>query len=330
MRITIFALPVLVCVAMVSAEGSWTDLGDVPVPGTPIRLNCSDTEYSIDFVSFSWECGPTDAINFDRHERVWSVSPGSSEPPGIVMYHPVPVRDEDFYEMTIPEGVLRTGPTGDTLWTCIIDTVAAYEGIPMRIMPSASGGCWAVTGPEPGQDIWEVIRVSDDGELLSREEFQLQGGPVISMHSLAETPDGGLVMTGVTDSLGMNLYLVVLKMDPEGIEEWRVLEPFSFHASGDILEVGEDGCIIIAGYTGLEREDGWFMPPAEMDLLLMKLDPVGRELWRSVLPFPQQNTPMLMSSTEDGWILVLMTVCDEASSFPEAYRLVRFDPGEMQ
>ena len=326
----VIILPVLVCVAMVSAEGSWTDLGEIPVPGTPIRLNCSDAGYSIDFIPFDWDSGAVDAVIVDPVEGEWSISPAASEPPETAEYLPVPVRDVDYAEMTIPEGVLRMGPAGDTLWTCIIDTVTAYEGIPIRLIPSSSGGCWAVTGPEPGGDTWWVVQVSDDGGLLTREEFRLQGGPVISMHCLAETPDRGLVMTGVTDSLGMNLYLVVLKMDPEGIEEWRVLDPFSFHASGDLLEVDGDGGIIIAGHTGFEREDGWFMPPTNTDLLLLKLDSSGRELWRSIYPCPGQNTPMLMCTMHNGGILVLMTVSDEASSFPEAYRLVMFDPGEVQ
>lgn len=267
----------------VYADGFWTDLGEVPIYGTPIRLEQTARGYSIDFIPYEWEGGALDAVIIDPVTGISSISESCSEPSEPVVFFPVPMTANSCMDMSIPEGIVRIDPGGDTLWTCVLDTVSGYEKRPMWICPSDSGGCRVIFSPEPGQYIFEVVRVSGEGEVLSRAEFQLQGGPLISMHALAETTDGGLVMTGVTDSLGMNLYLVVIRLDSEGVETWRVLEPFLFHANGDIVRVNPEGCIVIAGYTGLEREDGWFMPPQDTDLLLLKLDPAGREIWRSVL-----------------------------------------------
>ena len=314
-----------ILLSSISAEGSWTDLGDVSIPGTPLRINSTDSSYTIDFIPYLWESGPVSTLEIDVLTGRISISEECAEPPVQILFFPMPIRDIDHLQMTIPEGVVRVTPAGDTLWTCIVDTVAGYEGIPQRIQPSENGGCWALFGPEPGSDIWDVIRISSGGDLLSRAEFRLQGGPVISMHSLEETLAGGLVMTGVTDSLGMNLYMVVMKLDQDGREVWRVLESFRFHAGGNLIEIDLEGSIVIAGYTGSEREDGYFMPLSDTDIFLLKLDSTGIEVWRSDFQYPEQNSPVLMMLLDDGGVLVLMAVYDEADSYPRDYHLVRYD-----
>jgi hypothetical protein len=142
-----------------------------------------------------------------------------------------------------------------------------------------------------------------------------------------ETPGGDVLLTGVTDSLGMNLSMFLLCFDSGCGERFGISNSLRFHASGDLLEVSENGDIYLAGETGFERDDGYFLPPVDEDVFLMKFNSSGEELWSSIFPQPLQNTPLCMYTAGDS-VLILTSSSHEDGSRPQGppYSICMYAP----
>lgn len=194
----------------------------------------------------------------------------------------------------------------DTLWTADLG-FSTYEGeFPGAVLPSADGGCYAVFSPEMTTGAWRAVRIDPSGEEAFDSNFQLFGGPVISVTDMAELPDGGLVITGVTDSRGMNLSMFLKGFSGTGGLLFDISDSLRFHASGGIVIADSHG-IALAGYTGEEREDGFFLPPIETDVFLMLFDRDGSERWRTVTELPGENHPLAMSISPDGSVVMAVS-----------------------
>jgi len=73
----------------------------------------------------------------------------------------------------------------------------------------------------------------------------------------------------------------------------------------------------VTGYTGYERDDGFFMPPGDTDIFLMEFDPEGEFLWSTVYTMPLENTPVLMEVDEEGRVYLLVRSMEEDGSPPD-------------
>jgi len=231
---------------------------------------------------------------------------------------PVPSGEDSYTAVPFPidiespctfAGVTKTDASGDTLWTVMLDSLEEREDIPPSIIPCAGGGCFAVFPPDRDFN-WKVYRLSDSGDVLMQGEFRLQGGPVIGVSDVVETADSSFLISGTTDNLGMNIFAFLVGIDGSGRQFIELKEDLRFHAGAESIELDNGGSIYLAGYTGCERDDGFFLPPQDSDVFLIKLDPAGRELWRTVFQYPRENRPLAMEVAENGDVLVLIRSFD--------------------
>ncbi len=207
---------------------------------------------------------------------------------------------------------------GDTVWTADLG-FSTFDGeFPGMVIPSVAGGCCAVFSPSVNQGIWRAARLDSSGETVFDSGFQLLGGPVISLNDMAEMADGGVVLTGVTDRLGMNLNMFLIGISQSGELLFHKSDSLRFHGSGEIVQADTQG-ITVAGYTGYERDDGFFMPPVETDVFIIRFDKLGNELWRSVAELPLENSPLAMSLSSDGSVLLAVS----------AFSHEVYDPGKI-
>ncbi|OPL18172.1 MAG: hypothetical protein AVO35_06615 [Candidatus Aegiribacteria sp. MLS_C] len=138
-------------------------------------------------------------------------------PPGTFSeYGGVSLSGEHPSECMILTGVSRFGPEGDNLWTVLLDSAYYYGDAGPFVVPSVNCGCLAAREPPPGSDRWKLYRPDASGSVIMATAFRLQGGPVTGLGDMAETPDGGVLLTGVTDSLGMSLYMFLTGFDAGG------------------------------------------------------------------------------------------------------------------
>lgn len=109
--------------------------------------------------------------------------------------------------------------------------------------------------------------------------------------------DGGFVAVGHrTDSTGRNATFLV-KLNRGGAELWRRdLAGNGADVAFTLRELG-DGGFIIGGWTTPGGDGG-------TDVLLLRVDTAGRELWRRILPSPASERVTDVAETRDGGFLL--------------------------
>jgi len=216
--------------------------------------------------------------------------------------------------------------SGDTLWITELGYSIHDEEFPGMILP-AREGCYALISPAVHQGRWSLSRIDSSGRTVFRSDFSLRGGPVISVNDMAELPGGGIIATGVTDDLGTNLFMFLRGFGSGGEELFSIRDSLRFHASGEIVLPDSGGNVYVCGNTGSERDDGYFMPPADTDVFLICYDLSGSELWRSMFPLPLENTPVVMChDARDGTFSVAISSFPEDLSEYPVYSLAVFKP----
>lgn len=321
---------ILVCFLLAAKAlcSGWTFIADLPQCGYPTGIYADeDGSLVVKFEKLLPDSLYRNEILVDSDgsievlgENLNQISNQAEE--SLFLTSPFPEDIENPYTFS---GITHLSSAGDTLWSVVLDSIQEREETFQPVIRCDEGGCFAVFAPDGTDFIWEVYRLSDSGDVLMNGEFIMRGGPVIGVSTLKETADSSYLICGTTDDLGMNLYMFLTGIDSEGNEFFQIMEDFRFHASGGIIELDDEGNIYIAGYTGFERDDGYFMPPADTDVFLLKLDPTGREIWRTVFEYPLENRPSCMYITEEGNIAVVFNSFSyEETDPPGNHSLVLF------
>ncbi len=287
----------------------WTLLSDLPEFGYPTGIYSPDDQFFVVTLEESFSGSfISNEIKIDlsgnQSETLSEHYAGSSLFKETLFFaSPFP---EDIEDPSTFAAITRVTLSRDTLWTTQLDSIEGRVETRQPIIPCREGGCFAVFSPNNADFIWKTYKLSDLGEVQMSSEFQMQGGPVIEISSVIETEDSNFLILGTTDDFGMNLYMFLVGIKSDGNQYISLKKDLRFHASGTIVEIDEDGNIYLAGYTGFEREDGYFMPPQNSDIFLIKLDSAGNELWSSVYEYPKENRPVFMTISENGIVAILM------------------------
>ncbi|MEA1973788.1 MAG: T9SS type A sorting domain-containing protein [Candidatus Cloacimonadota bacterium] len=120
-------------------------------------------------------------------------------------------------------------------------------------------------------------------------------GPMLdSGHSIAQTSDGGFIITGWTyqgDGSGKNVYLV--KTDGDGVVEWESGLGGDYYQEGNSVIEDSDGNFVIAGY-GVESNG--------IKAMIMKTDSSGNIIWTEHYGFGRFHS--IIESTSGGYVAV--------------------------
>ncbi len=293
----------------ISFGSGWTVLAELPAGSEFGRIGkISEDLYTFDLIE---EVGDT----LYRIEFSVDIEGRQTEISNEVFVFPIPPVENTFI-LSAPQEYIQGGetfadiscisPWADTLWTVRFNGISPQAQTRQPIIPCRDGGCFAVFRPSSMNSLWRVYRLSNSGEMQMSGEFQMQGGPINSVSNVLETSDSNFLIAGTTDDLGMNLFMYLVGINNNGDLFIDIKEHFNFHAGANILEVDELGNIFITGYTGYERDDGIFMPPQDTDVFLLKLDPEGRELYRTIFQYPNENKPVKIKITDSGEVLMVI------------------------
>lgn len=112
--------------------------------------------------------------------------------------------------------VVKTDSTGEEEWVQIYGDSLHDHG--SDIVETSDGNyvlCGRFDTTEKGKNDIGLIKIDCNGQELWRKVFSMQGSEWAT--ALLETLDGGLILTGHTDSLGMGNYdMFIMKTDSEG------------------------------------------------------------------------------------------------------------------
>ncbi|MCA8830823.1 gliding motility-associated C-terminal domain-containing protein [Hymenobacter pini] len=229
----------------------------------------------------------------------------------------------------------RTEPTrgGDDYWIMKLDAAGNKQwdrtlGGPgwdylQDICPTADGGAilggrsWSGQGgdktqPSQGQVDWWIVKVDAQGR--KQWDRTLGGSRNDHLWSLKQTPDGGYVLAGNSDSPtsgdvtthpdGIGGYWVV-KLDASGNKQWdRVFRGNGFELPTVVL-LTPDGGYLVGGtsQSGISADKS---EPAfgRNDQWIIKLDANGRKQWDRTFGGYQDEDLLAMLATPDGGYLL--------------------------
>jgi hypothetical protein len=167
-----------------------------------------------------------------------------------------------------------------------------------------------VPGNKGETDVW-ILRLNNSGTVLWKKNF---GGSNYDMaHAIAATPDGGIAITGTTESndgdlAGMGHHglkdMWVLKLNSNGDLIWQKMLGGSFDESSHTITVAADGNILIAGYA--ESTDGDLAGSTMRgfhDAWMVKLNNTGTVLWKKTFGGNGNESIHSIVSTADGGII---------------------------
>jgi len=151
-----------------------------------------------------------------------------------------------------------------------------------------------------------LMKLDSNGDSLWVHAY---GGPAEEYgYCVKETDIGGYVIVGFTASFGAGLYdIYIVNTDHNGSFNWqRTFGGPQFDRAYQV-ELTNDGCIVVAGYTSELGTD---------DIFLAKLNPSGDSLWVSRLESEgDQVAAAIQQTSDEGYIVGASTDALGAGSF---------------
>lgn len=205
--------------------------------------------------------------------------------------------------------VAKLDGKGSTVWEQ--DYEKSRRGTPSAIIATADGG-YVVAGRVQSKnpdyfDGW-VAKLDGEGKVVWERFYGGQDDENIA--AISETPDGGYIFAGATQSKGAGKSDAwVVKINSSGEVRWEhTYGSPNDDAATDLIALGDQG-YAIAGWTDgdLERHkrDGW----------IIRLDAKGNKLWEHAYGGRQNDvTRAIRPANSGGFIVVGTTVAQEEGS----------------
>jgi hypothetical protein len=191
--------------------------------------------------------------------------------------------------------VIDTGK-GEASLMKIMTTFGGNEGDHGNSVQQTSDGGYIILGGTQsyGAGYWDMWLIKTDSN--GKEEWNRTfGGSEFELgQSVRQTPDGGYVFTGWTESYGAGDHDVwLIKTDSSGNEDWNRTFGGSGTDYGHYVILTTDGGYAVAGMTrpfGTDNTSAW----------LIKTDSSGNEQWNSVFGGSMNDYGMSVHQTSDG------------------------------
>jgi hypothetical protein len=182
--------------------------------------------------------------------------------------HLIQTKDSAFafigrnYPSLMPLILARTDIYGDTVWTQEYqDTTTSLSGVCLEQVGDEG---FIILANDDNQNV-RLLRTNEWGELIWEKTYGQSG--IYSSKFLKNTPDGGHIIVGSTESVGAGGSDVwVLKTDSLGNIKWTKTIGGTGDDYGKYIQTTSDGGYIIAA-------DTWSYGKGEQDIWIIKLEP---------------------------------------------------------
>jgi len=193
--------------------------------------------------------------------------------------------------------LVRTGATGDTLWTRTYGGPADDHGWDVA---SVADGGFVVAGftasrGAGGEDVW-LLRLDEDGDTLWTRTYG--GGGDERAWALAEAGEGWVIAAQTRPEGTQNVDLFVVRVDSRGRAEWTRTHGGAGIDRAFDVEATRDGGFVVAGVTA----DG---ASADQDGWLVRLDGDGRVAWERSFGGDGNDVGRGLELTPDGGMLMV-------------------------
>jgi hypothetical protein len=209
--------------------------------------------------------------------------------------------------------VAKLDGKGSTVWQQTYEK--QRKGRPHAVVAVADGG-YVVAGREQSKnpnyyDGW-VAKLDGDGKVVWERFYG--GDADDSVAAIRETPDGGYVFAGTTDSKGAggaDAWVVKLNATGEVLWERTFGGPLDDGAT-DIVALGDKG-YVVSGWTDQDKEhrkrDGW----------VIRLDAKGDKLWEHSYGGRENDVAESIRPGNDGGFVVVGSLEPHETAPPDAW-----------
>jgi hypothetical protein len=213
--------------------------------------------------------------------------------------------------------LIKTDASGNEMWNKTFGSSGEDYGYSVA---EISGGGYIIAGNTEsygagGDDVW-LIKTDASGNEIWNETFGGSGWDY--GYSVAETLDGGYIITGHTSSYGAGEDDVwLIKTDADGNEVWNETFGGSGWEWGYSVAQTSDGGYIIAGHTGSYGT-------GEYDVWLMKTDADGNELWNKTFGGSDHDRGYSVAQASDGGYIIAGDTYSNGTDYSDVW-LIKTD-----
>lgn len=191
--------------------------------------------------------------------------------------------------------LIRTDSLGNVLWNRVFGGDQQAEG--RSVQQTSDGGYVAVgftqSSGAGGADVW-LVGTDADGNLMFSRTF---GGTGTDFgNSVQQTPDGGYIIAGFTDSFG-SADAFLIKAGQTGQLQWQKTFGGSQIDEARCVRQTPDGGYILTGYTSSYGS-------GSNDLWLLKTDSSGNVVWDRTYGGTGSDEGCSVRQTFDGGYIV--------------------------
>jgi len=191
--------------------------------------------------------------------------------------------------------LVKTDSLGDTLWTRTYGGSGNDKGISVI---KTTDSCYIIAGwtnsfGAGGYDVY-LIKTDSLGDTLWTRTYGGSGDD--KGYSVAQTTDGGYIISGGTSSFGAggeDIYLI--KTDSLGDTLWTRTYGGSGGDRGFSVKQTTDSCYIVAG---------WKVTGLSADMYIMKIDSLGDTVWTCTCGGSGSDAATSIAQTNDGGYIV--------------------------
>jgi len=141
-----------------------------------------------------------------------------------------------------------------------------------------------------------VIKLDAKGDLVWQSTFSGTGDSIA--FCVQETTDGGYIVAGVADSVGVGSSISVLKLNASGQLQWQKTYGGNTDNEAYSVQQTRDGGYIVAGYSGSLGFG------AEVSAYVLKLNADGQVEWERILVGGGNDVARCVQQTSDGGYVV--------------------------
>ena len=208
--------------------------------------------------------------------------------------------------------LVRTGVSGDTMWTMTLGGV--YDDDGSAVQQTTDGGYvvvgWTSSFGAGKRDVY-LVKTDGRGDTLWTKTFG--GAACDAGYSVQQTDDGGYIVAGFTESFGAGRQDVwLVKTDRGGDTLWAKTYGGSGVDCGMSTQQTADGGFIVAGYKWSARITDW-------DMCLIKTDADGDTLWTKAYGGAEDDWGYSVQQTADGGYIVAGVTCCYGDRGYDAY-----------
>jgi len=213
--------------------------------------------------------------------------------------------------------LVKTDINGKVLWTRIIGLYDAFDrGV--SVQQTTDGG-YIITGNTQsygsgGGDVW-LLKFDSNGYEEWNKTFG--GGYRDYGFCVQQTSDGGYIITGDTESFGVDGDVYLIKTDSSGNEEWnKTFGGNKWDNSHSVQQTTDNGYIITGWYTTIA---------GDRDIYLIKTDSSGNEEWSKTYGGNYDDVSYSVQQTAYGGYFITGFSCtDPIYCNPDVY-LIKTD-----